>query len=505
MKMKKIISVMLFVLFAVIAAAALLTACASGETSGGGNSLLPENGDASGEGESESGEPDKEDIFAGIEQITSGGRQFNILSREDMFDEFYSEAETGEIINDAIFRRNRTVEETFDVKINVVNMGPWSEGPIKNSVMAGNGAYDLIDGYAAFVGNIVSSGLYLNLLDIPHLRLTEPWWSQHAVNELTVNGKLFIVPGDITINLWETIMTVFFSKGLLQDFNLEDPYILVKDGKWTLEKLIEMCRGVSADLNGDGTMYTEDRYGSLLYDDLSFTNFHNAFNIPTTQKDENGIPYLNIDSPDVLELAEKMYALADGSTDGIIYGNRADGFKALYTTNYPIVETSLNMFANDQILFYLTILGDAEKLRSMETDFGILPYPKRTENQTMYKTSSRDQHTMFGIPIDVKDSEFAGLITEALCVASNKIVIPTYYDVALKSKFTRDNESAEMLDIIRSGLNFDFGIVFASQTNSAGWVIRTCVNQPSFNFASTIEKNMNSHNKALAKFLAAFD
>ncbi|MCL2158760.1 MAG: hypothetical protein FWH48_05060, partial [Oscillospiraceae bacterium] len=331
-----------------------------------------------------------------------------------------------------------------------------------------------------------------------------PWWSQHAVDELTVNGKLFIVPGDITINLWETIMTIFFSKGLLRDLNLEDPYSLVKSGDWTYDKMLAMCKGASADLNGDGIMYTEDRYGSLIYDDLSFVNFHNAFNIPTTIKDENGMPHFNMGSPEVFELAEQMYDLAS-STEGVVYGNRADGFNKLYTAGYPIVETSLNMFANDQILFYLTILGDAEKLRSMETDFGILPYPKKSAEQAQYKTSPRDQHTMFGIPVDVKDADFAGLMTEALCVASNKIVIPTYYDIALKSKYTRDDESAEMLDIIRQGLNFDFGIVFAAQTNSAGWMIRTSVNESTFKFASTYEKNAEKLDKALEKFLVAFE
>jgi len=502
MKTKRILSILLFII--VIATAAIfLTACASEGTTGKNQDLNQTvNEDNTDEDENPQVE---EDIFAGIDINSYDGRQFNILARENMYEQFYSEEENGDIVNDAIFKRNRTVEDKFDVKINVIiNPGDWNEGTIKKSVMAGDGAYDLIDGYAAFVGSIVSSGLYTNLLDIPHLRLTEPWWSQHAVDELTVNGKLFIVPGDITINLWETIMTVFFSKRLLQEFDLESPYSLVKSGDWTLDKMIEMCKGIPADLNGDSKMYVEDRYGIFLYDDLTFVNFHNAFNIPTTLKDDKGVPYFNLDSPEVFDLAEKMYNLAT-STEGAIYGNKAEGFKGLYTSGYPIVETSLNMFAKDQILYYFTILKDAEKLRSMETDFGIVPYPKKTKEQVQYKTSSRDQHTMFGIPVDVKDVDFAGLITEALCVTSNKIVIPAYYDVALKSKYARDDESAEMLDIIRQGLNFDFGIVFAAQTNSAGWMIRASVNESSFKFASTLEKNLSKHQKALDKFLLAFD
>ena len=37
-------------------------------------------------------------------------------------------------------------------------------------------------------------------------------------------------------------------------------------------------------------------------------------------------------------------------------------------------------------------------------------------------------------------------------------VTPAYYDVALSGKFTRDEESAEMLEIIRRHRVYDFGM-----------------------------------------------
>ncbi|MCL2772779.1 MAG: extracellular solute-binding protein [Oscillospiraceae bacterium] len=452
-----------------------------------------------------------ENIFDGLDEKTYDGREFNIMSRASQVAQFSVEEENGDVINDAVFKRNQTVEDKYDVKINVIPVpGEWGDqdtfiNTLKASIMSGDGAYDLVDGYEAYIGNMISAGLYLNLLDVPHLRLTEPWWSQNAVNELTINGKLYIVPGDITTNLWETIYVIFFNKGMLKNFNLDDPYTLVKNGEWTLDKMIEMCKGVSADLNGDGKMYSEDRYGALFDDDLFFNNFHNAFNIPTTLKDDKGVPYFNLGSPEVLNLAQTMYNLAT-STDSMTYTGQNPDFKKLISSNQydQLLAMVLNMFADNQILFFPTTLSDAEKLRATETDFGILPYPKQTKDQAQYKTSSRDQHTMFGIPVDVKDVDFTGLITEALCVASNKIVVPAYYDIALKSKYARDDESKDMLDIIRQGLSCDFGIVFSSQLGNAGWMVRTCVNDASFKFASEYDQNINKYQKALDTFLAAF-
>ena len=42
------------------------------------------------------------------------------------------------------------------------------------------------------------------------------------------------------------------------------------------------------------------------------------------------------------------------------------------------------MFANDQVMFYTRYLCIIKKYREMETDFGILPYPKYDESQDSY-------------------------------------------------------------------------------------------------------------------------
>ena len=52
------------------------------------------------------------------------------------------------------------------------------------------------------------------------------------------------------------------------------------------------------------------------------------------------------------------------------------------------------------------------------------------------------------IPAIVENIKRAGFIAEAFAEASSVMVKPEYYEIILKSKLTRDQESAEMLDII---------------------------------------------------------
>ncbi|MCL1792707.1 MAG: hypothetical protein FWG34_02440, partial [Oscillospiraceae bacterium] len=70
---------------------------------------------------------DPRDISDDLPEADLGGGKFSILSRTERNYEFFSEGETGEVINDNVYKRNRKVEERFNMEIDVVEvMGDWS-------------------------------------------------------------------------------------------------------------------------------------------------------------------------------------------------------------------------------------------------------------------------------------------------------------------------------------------------------------------------------------------
>ena len=242
----------------------------------------------------------------------------------------------------------------------------------------------------------------MNLHDVSNLRPTSTWWSQLAVNELTVNGKLFGIPGDLSLNLWKNIHVMFFNKTVLENNGLEKPYDTVKNGKWTYDKYLEMNVGVARDLDGNGEVSLEDSFGSIYYDDLSFDNFHNAFDYSYTVKNDDGSISLDLDEQIMVDTYEKIRSLAYENPD--VYYNK--GGK---------VEGTIDVFTQNRALFFASVLGDAEKMRDMNSDFGIIPFPKLSEAQEQYKTTSRDNRSMFCIPTDVKEADFAGYYGSSLC------------------------------------------------------------------------------------------
>ena len=152
----------------------------------------------------------------------------------------------GEGVNDALYERNTAIEERFAVDFAYVSKNSqWGNAQwnneMTNSIMAGDGAYDLIAAYAATVSENISKNIFLNWRDIPNVDLTQPWWSQRAIDALTVNGRSYLITGDYALSLWDNMFAFIFNKKLASDFGLENMYDLVRSGDWTLDKMSEIA------------------------------------------------------------------------------------------------------------------------------------------------------------------------------------------------------------------------------------------------------------------------
>ena len=99
-------------------------------------------------------------------------------------------------------------------------------------------------------------------------------------------------------------------------------------------------------------------------------------------------------------------------------------------------------------------------MRDMNDDYGFLPVPKYDETCEKYYTMVGAGNHMPCIPKTTSDPERTSIILEALAAEGYRTVIPAYYEVALQRKYTRDTESADMLDIIKDGRVFDIGYYF---------------------------------------------
>jgi ABC-type glycerol-3-phosphate transport system substrate-binding protein len=245
-----------------------------------------------------------------------------------------------------------------------------------------------------------------------------------------------------------------FNKQLLQDFGLDDPYQMVKDGTWTMDKMYEMMCAVAADLNGDGSMDENDQWGlvSQYYNALAFFNgAGEAISMVNT----HGEPEITFYNERAVSVTEKI---AELQTDKNVTLN-ADAYTGKIADVWDGLQ--LVVFNTNRGLFYYAGMNRVTLLRDMETDFGIIPPPKFDANQTEYYVAIHPWcSASVWIPVTNTDTDRTGLILESLTAESRYTLLPAYYDITLKTKFARDNESQEMLDIIFASRIYDLGQVF---------------------------------------------
>jgi hypothetical protein len=163
------------------------------------------------------------------------------------------------------------------------------------------------------------------------------------------------------------------------------------------------------------------------------------------------------------------------------------------------------MMEENRALFSWIRMRIVERLRGMETDFGIIPCPKLDKAQENYITQN-NPHTGVGlsIPVTVSDLERTGMILEDISAESKYTLQPAYYEINLLGKYARDDDSAEMLDIIFSNTAHDIGNVynFGGFAGDAFW---NYGRKLSIDWASAFEKAEQKMLKDIEKTIAAYE
>ena len=108
---------------------------------------------------------------------------------------------------------------------------------------------------------------------------------------------------------------------------------------------------------------------------------------------------------------------------------------------------------------------------------------------------------MLAIPKTCKDTEFVGRIVEALSAESWKTVTPTLYEIALKTRYLRDSESKDIMDIIINNVVFDFGYVY---NTGFSYIVQNMMKAGNNNFQSYYSSNRANANYKLKQVLKAF-
>ena len=453
MKMKKLIALLL-----VISMVAVLFAACANNDSDGGTYTRPPSDKETPDDQFVSADYDKQDFtFLYIKHTDIG---------KDYYGGPYLDADTynGDKINDAVYERNMAVEERYNVNITTRNEVNGDPGALlQQFYMAGDFNYDVIYGWGYKLGACITDNYFANFYDLKNTDFTQDYWSPSAMDDLTIDGKLYLCTNDISMNKLQWAGFIFFNKKLMEDYNLEKEfgnlYDLVRDGKWTLDTFLAMVSSMGIDLDGNGTVGNNDVFG-LIDGNAIGSGMSNACGVFNTARNDDGTYSLTLWSDKVLNIIEKVNRVYSDTKYVKSYATIWDAGEV--PDGMDQWEYARSFFATDHALFCGGSAYITDEFRNMESPYGIVPNPKYDENQQSYYSTVDCLSSIFAIPSTKRSDmstaglERTGTILEYMAYKSNEILLPSYYEEVLGNQRLTDDNDKEMMDLIRSTIRYEF-------------------------------------------------
>lgn len=481
--MKRQIS--LLILLSILTSSAVLTSCGESDSNSDIPSSVTEQNNTAVEENIDTVVDEETRPMHGVpDTLDFEGAEFNILYPDWQGYQYYFFADetNGDPMNDSIFNRTVKVEEYLNIDIVHTEVEDYTAvGPaLQKSVSARDDSYQLaLTHCIQNVASMVTSGYLYNYDKLNYVDYTAEWWNREMMDVLRLGKNTYYGVSDYMI---PCPYAIFFNKNMIEDYNFENPYELVYNGTWTIDKFCEMATAATTDLNGDGKYDENDIVGVCPEEGSKYISFMTGADQYMTKRGSDGRVELDMNTDRMVSIVEKLGNLAN--TPGVVAS-----------------EGTLSII-DGKLLFELHTIANAVNYRDTEVDIGILPYPKYDEEQENYV--SLDWGGLMCIPATIGNPDLVGAALELLAYESANEVIPTYYDVLLEGKLARDTDTIAMLDILFDTIAYEVGGNYFGFESGLGDLFYTTCRLTFYNKSTDFASWYKSKEKSAAKVLDRF-
>ena len=359
--------------------------------------------------------------------------------------------QNGDVLNEAMYNRTQQIAEKYNIIFNDDYVPGNSDAALNaftNSQQAGDQAYDLAMLLERRAFALTNQGYFTDIASLEYVNLEKPYWFRNVNDTINFSDKTYLSYGAANLGMYDMTHVLCFNQKMIADLQLETPYNLVLEGTWTIDKLKTMGEAAMRDVDGDGTWGENDVYGLVGATNALPVNFLAAARQRTIENHGDGtIENMMLTNPKIEEIF--TYVCDMCWQTGFWYTKTTD------SNNYWRTESH---FQEDRALFADHTFYSTISLRDMVSDFGIVPFPKYTEEQEGYGVMVEAGSRTMTVPANIANPDLSGAVLETLHFLSHRDVMPAYYEVTLKQKVSRDSVSAQMLDIIMDSICYDLGM-----------------------------------------------
>ena len=383
-------------------------------------------------------------------------RELKVLCWASPANEFACDDINGQVINDALVKRDVNVEERLNVSLHYLtdltgggNAGQESDRHVelvKTASKAGT-LYDILAVYGRTAATLSYQGYLTNILNIEnsYLNFENPWWTENLLDELMVGKSLFLLSGDISPSIYEQPYIMFYNVDMVEDYGVKDPYDCVKDNTWTMETLRETVKNVTVDQNGKqmyGVVSSYYTVPALVY----------GCGIRIMERDEEKLLKLSDEI-----FSEKTIGIADEMTEWV----KQDNFVIANSSG-----DARKLFTNGEAMFLIDRMIECFNFNNIsDFSYSVAPTPKYTSEQDRYYVSLDTQITIYSLMQghSPEDLTMISAVLECLASESYREVSPAVVENCLEGRYAQSEQMSEMISVIIDSVFYDFGRIYSGR------------------------------------------
>ncbi|MBR7185388.1 MAG: extracellular solute-binding protein [Clostridia bacterium] len=428
-----------------------------------------------------------------IEAVDYTGKELRILVNEPRAEFNYDEAvyteNSGDVINDAIFKRNTQIMDKYGLKI--LSTGASTGAGLKtftNAINAGTNDFHFGSIRICDIMSLAASGMMSNIADLNYIDIEAPWYYQTLQDALSIGGEDYLLTGYFNMRIFDSAPGLYYNKDMADKHQIASMEDMVFDGTWTLDKFFEICSQVGNDINQDGIIDETDEVGLTAHPG-GILNFVVGADADFVRKNSDDIPvYIGVDEKNEGTLSKILTNL---------YTAPASLHK-----EYAKFTSFTGGFNEGRSLFLLNCLYEMPNLAANGTKFGVLPMPKANEAQENYRIHTHSKlGTAIGVPNNNTELEMTTAVLEDMMYLSYKYIYPAHIEKTMQYRYAADSNATEILKIMFNSLCIEMSTALNLTCDSE---LRKLGNVHSTDIASTYAASAEKNKKTIETYVASF-
>ena len=387
-----------------------------------------------------------------------------ILQCDFKKDEFDFNAGSSETMSNAVYARNKQVEEDLGIRFEYISVNSNAQSPDvlasavrQNAQNTEKDAFHIVAQPSYYSVSLILDGLYRDLATVEnsYIDLSRKYWTSGFMAASTVNDRYYFLVGELCTSVLDEMEVVFVNDQLVDDYlGGIDLHQLVYDKGWTYDKMLSLLAEVgSGEESGVWGM-------ALDVNSHSIDGMLGAMKLTTVGIGENGLPQVNINNDHNVTIVEKLRDL--------YWSNQA-----VYNSDRDKLGTAISKFTDKSAIFTMNMLKNAENLYKSGIKYTLIPMPMYDDRQDDYVVTAHDEYSSISICASVGEASKYTAVVEDLCYRSHDTTYNAKYEKTYAGQYAQTLKNRKMFDYMFEHLNFSLGSIYS-------YVLGECKNMPRY-------------------------